>query len=277
MFRLMSMTFFGAYRGPAWDHGHHDPHGDHAHDGHGAWHGPHESPRAMTVPLMVLALGAAVAGFVGIPAALGGANRIEQFLEPSYVAHAPAAAAQAAEATSVGASEEAEAAVAGGEAHEGGHLTPAQEIGLMALSVMIAGAMIAFAFHAYVRRPEVSAALAARFPTAHRVLTNKYYVDELYDATIVRGTMAGARGSWLFDARVVDGTVNGTGWFTIFSSWLSGLFDTYVVDGLVNLWAWLASEGSFAFRRLQTGLIQNYALAMLLGVFAFMSLYLFVR
>ena len=147
----------------------------------------------------------------------------------------------------------------------------------MGLSVMIAGLMIAFAFHAYVRRPDVSDSLAARFGAAHRVLTNKYYVDELYDATVVRGTMAGARGSWAFDARVVDGTVNGTGWFTIFSAWVSGLFDKYVVDGLVNVWAWLASESSFGFRRLQTGLIQNYAVLMLLGVFAFLSLYLFVR
>ena len=48
--------------------------------------GPHESPRPMTVPLMALAVGAIVAGFVGIPAALGGGNQIEHFLEPSFVA-----------------------------------------------------------------------------------------------------------------------------------------------------------------------------------------------
>ena len=139
MFRLMSMTFFGAYRGPAWEHaapaavavaathgvkhpadphahgqaaqpdhevshgpadtghGHHaqavDDHGhaggaavdDHG-GGHGAWHGPHESPSAMTFPLMALALGAMVAGFVGVPAALWGNNAIEHFLEPSFTA-----------------------------------------------------------------------------------------------------------------------------------------------------------------------------------------------
>src|SRR5262249_5002156 len=134
MFRLMSMTFFGAYRGPAWEtsghgaahavaggaahrpdvrvaathgtthpadahaHGHaaepdhevsHGPsdtgHGhhaqavdDHAH-GHGPWHGPHESPSPMTFPLMALAVGALVAGFFGVPAALGGGNAIEHF------------------------------------------------------------------------------------------------------------------------------------------------------------------------------------------------------
>jgi NADH-quinone oxidoreductase subunit L len=128
MFRLMSMTFFGGYHGPAWEsaghgHGHSaavaaahgvkhpadphahgqahradhevshgpaEPHSDHGHaadddhgggHGHGPWHGPHESPKAMTYPLMALAVGAMVAGFVGIPAALGGGNAIEHFLE----------------------------------------------------------------------------------------------------------------------------------------------------------------------------------------------------
>ena len=113
MFRLMSMTFFGGYRGPAWEmashkaiataaahdavhpadafahgqaqkpahevtHGPADTHGHargHDHDddyghGHGPWHGPHESPTPMTFPLMALAVGAIVAGFVGVPAAI---------------------------------------------------------------------------------------------------------------------------------------------------------------------------------------------------------------
>src|SRR5206468_3259104 len=84
MFRLMAMTFFGGYRGRAWDgeKGHDD------HGGHGAWHGPHESPTPMTFPLMALAVGAIVAGFVGIPAAVGGGNAIEKFLEPSFTASA---------------------------------------------------------------------------------------------------------------------------------------------------------------------------------------------
>src|SRR5712671_5520780 len=98
MYRLMAMTFFGAYRGPAWESAHSAgaAHGHEAHDadphahgaqpghGHGAWHGPHESPSPMTLPLQVLAIGACVAGFVGIPAALGGGNAIEKFLEPSF-------------------------------------------------------------------------------------------------------------------------------------------------------------------------------------------------
>ena len=67
------------------------------------------------------------------------------------------------------------------------------------------------------------------------------------------------------------------GWFTVISSWFSGLTDRTVVDGLVNLVGWIVQESSLAFRRVQTGLVQNYALLMLFGIFAFVGVYLFVR
>ena len=258
MARLMFMTFWGEYRGPSWGgagHGgaEHEAHGEgHAH----AWHGPHESPRLMTGPLQLLAVGAVLAGFVGIPAALGGSNAIEHFLEPSFVAEASHG-------------EEGEHAVA--------HLSHAAELGLMALSVLLAMGAIALAYHLYVRRPEKSERLAADFAGAHRVLTNKYYVDELYDATAVKGTMSGARGLWTVDRNVVDGAVNGTGWLTRAFAWVSDVVDKYVVDGLVNLVASICAEGSYRFRRVQTGLIQNYAVATLFGVFAFVTLYIVVR
>ena len=102
-------------------------------------------------------------------------------------------------------------------------------------------------------------------------------MDELYGATAISGTFAAARRLWTFDRRVVDGAVNGTGWVTVISAWLSGLTDRTVVDGLVNLVGWIVRESSHAFRRLQTGLVQNYALLMLFGIFAFVSIYLFVR
>ena len=62
----------------------HDADAGHGHGGHGAWHGPHESPRSMTFALVVLAVGAVLAGFVGVPAVLGGSNQIEHFLHPSF-------------------------------------------------------------------------------------------------------------------------------------------------------------------------------------------------
>jgi len=263
MFRLIFMTFFGEYRGPSWGHDA-EGHGDHAADDHAAddhgahaWHGPHESPTLMTAPLMVLALGAVVAGYVGIPAALGGSNAIEHFLEPVYVAESAAHA------------EEGEHAVA--------HLSHAAELGLMAFSVLIAGLGIALAYHLYVRRPKRSEELAANWAGAHRVLTNKYYVDEAYNATVIKGTMSGARGLWAVDRIVVDGAVNGAGWLTRALAWVSHVLDKYIVDGLINLLAWICAEGSYVFRRGQTGLIQNYAVASLFGVFACATVYLVAR
>jgi len=281
MFRLMSMTFFGAYRGPAWehDHGHdahaaHDAHGHdaHGHDahghGHGAWHGPHESPRPMTIPLMALAVGAMVAGFVSIPPALGGGAVLEHFLEPSLTAVAHSAEAGAGAA----------AAVEGAEAvHEEPHMSHAGELGLMLFSVLIAACGIWAAYRLYVVKPESADQLKERYAGAHSLLYNKYYVDELYNATFIKGTMASSFGLWAFDRRVVDGAVNGTGWLTVFGSWVSSLFDRYVVDGAVNLVGRSSEETSFVFRRVQTGLIQNYALLILAGVCVFVSIYLLVR
>jgi NADH-quinone oxidoreductase subunit L len=285
MFRLMSMTFFGDYRGPGWEtsgHGLAEPHGQgptvdtqgghghgpaadaHGGHGHGAWHGPHESPKPMTVPLMALAVGAIVAGFVGIPAALGGGNAIEHFLEPSFTAehHVPGAAGETAQSE--------------GE-HETEHVSSATELGLMGFSVLIAVAGIMLARKFYISSPEISDRLATQWSGAHRTLSNKYYVDELYNATVISGTFASGRGLWAVDRRVVDGAVNGTGWITIISAWFSGLTDRTVVDGAVNLVGRICEEGSFWFRKLQTGLVQNYALLMLFGVFAFVSLYLLAR
>ncbi|HSC27012.1 MAG TPA: NADH-quinone oxidoreductase subunit L [Vicinamibacterales bacterium] len=252
MFRLMALTFLGDYRGPAWEHG----------AGH-AWHGPHESPGAMTWPLRILAVGAVVAGFVGIPAALGGGNAIEHFLEPSFaVSHAEPAAEGALD-------------VAGPTATDAaGHLPAWAERGLMLLSVLVAAAGILVARHFYVTRRDVPARLAQRWRGAHALLLNKYYVDELYDRTVVRGTTTSARGLWTFDRRVIDGGVDASGWLTQIAAWVSHMIDKYVVDGLVNLVGWTAAEGSYTLRRLQTGLVQNYALLMLAGVFVFLTIYL---
>ena len=127
------------------------------------------------------------------------------------------------------------------------------------------------------KQPQVSAQLAQRFKKIHRVLTNKYYVDEAYNLTVIRGTMASARNLWAVDRTVVDGAVNGTGAITKLTSWVSALTDKTIVDGAVNTVGRIIEESSHIFRRVQTGLIQNYALLMLFGVFTFVTVYLFVR
>jgi NADH-quinone oxidoreductase subunit L len=147
----------------------------------------------------------------------------------------------------------------------------------MVFSALVAVIGIWTAYRFYVRAPEIAENLRQRWAGAHNLLYNKYYVDELYNATFVEGTMASSFAMWMFDRRVVDGAVNGSGWLTVFASWVSGLIDKYVVDGAVNLVGRSAEESSFVFRRVQTGLIQNYALLMLFGVFAFVSIYLLVR
>jgi NADH-quinone oxidoreductase subunit L len=233
----------------------------------------------MTFPLMALAVGAVVAGFVGVPAALGGGNAIEHFLEPSFTAsHAAAGhgAPQAEHAASAAGGDHGEAA-AGDHGAEGAHPSRGVELALMAFSVVIAVTGIGLAWKFYVTSPEISERLAARWAGAHRTLSNKYYVDELYNATVVGGTMAGGRQLWSFDKKVVDGAVNGSSWVTVFSAWLSGLADRVVVDGVVNFVGWSTQESSYWFRRLQTGLVQNYALLMVLGVFVFISAYLILR
>ena len=147
----------------------------------------------------------------------------------------------------------------------------------MAFSVMIALIGILTAYRFYVQSPDTAERLKERYAGAHNLLYNKYFVDELYDATFIKGTMKSSFGLWTFDRRVVDGAVNGTGWLTVFASWVSSLIDRYVVDGAVNLVGRSSEESSFVFRRVQTGLVQNYALLMLAGVCAFVSIYLLVR
>jgi NADH-quinone oxidoreductase subunit L len=305
MYRLMSMTFFGGYRGPAWEtashkavatavahhvahpadafahgqaqkaahevthgpangHGGHDD--DHGH-GHGPWHGPHESPTPMTFPLMALAVGAVVAGFVGIPAAIGGGNAIEKFLEPSFTAEHVVAAGESARP----AVEEEHAA----QAEESVSVNVERGLMLFSLAIAICGILLARKF--YVTSPEISERLAEQLAGPHRVLSNKYYVDEVYNATVISGTFAAGTGLWAVDRNVVDGVVNGSGWLTIVSAWFSGLTDKSVVDGVVNLVGRICEAGSFWFRKLQTGLVQNYAMWMLVGIFAFVSIYLFMR
>jgi NADH-quinone oxidoreductase subunit L len=246
MFRLIALTFYGAYRGAAW--------AEADVQGGTPWHGPREGSRAMTIPLMALAVGAIVTGFIGIPRALGGTNAFERFLAPAIGAGiAPAGGP--------------------GSGAPGGGLS----LGLMFFSVLLvfAGMLVARTF--YLVHPEMPARIAARWHRTHALLRDGYYLDQLYAVTIVRGVHAAARGLFVFDSRVVDGAVNAAGWLAQIAAWCSHMFDKHVVDGIVGGVAWTAERGSFLVRRLQTGLIQTYALLMVLGVFAFISIYLLAR
>ena len=225
MFRQVFMTFFGETRAD-----------------HEVAHHIHESPRSMTVPLIILAAGSILVGFLGVPEFLGGSNRFEQWLEPVF-AHAGAAAHGAA------------------AAHEAAHAS--HDVGLewtlMLASVAIAATGFVLAYLLYYRKTLSADAIAAVGSGApYRVLLNKYYVDELYWAIFVRGTLLlSAICAW-FDATIVDGIVNGAARLTVTLSWLDGLFDNYVVDKLVNVLADRTYDLGARLRRVQTGNINAY-------------------
>jgi NADH-quinone oxidoreductase subunit L len=131
--------------------------------------------------------------------------------------------------------------------------------------VALAGLGLAYLmYYRQTLRPEAFASLAGGF--FYRLSYNKYYVDEIYQAIFVNGTLLLARIGALFDQYVVDGIVNGSASLTRFISWLNGLFDAYVIDGIVNavgnVTFWLGNR----FRRLQTGNINSYLYGILIAI-----------
>jgi NADH-quinone oxidoreductase subunit L len=224
MFRLVFMTFYGETRA------------DHHTQAH-----LHESPPSMTYPLIILALLAALAGALGVPHALGGANRIEEWFAPVF-GHGHAAIPEAAHGGSI-------------------------EYVLMLASVGIALAGILIARAMYLTKtltPETVSEVAGG--VAYRWIFNKYYVDELYGAVFVNGTLLLARLCAGFDTYVIDPIVNGSAYLTAFVSWLNGLFDAYVIDGIVNRIADTIIGLGSRFRQLQTGSINGYLYVVVVGV-----------
>jgi len=261
MFRLYYMTFEGAYRGSLPGSAEHGGAGHARPDAHGASHGhgaPHESPASMTVVLMILAVLAIVGGWVGLPfGALGmeGPNPFQHWLEPVLLP-------------------------IGGEHYHFPHASLALDWMLIASSIAVALFGIFLARRFYKIDPSWSRprALAARFALIHRVVENKYYVDELYGMTVIRATMLFSSFLAWFDMYVVDGLVNGVRHLTVFVfGHGSNLIDQFVVDGAVNGLAAGAGRGSRALRKLQSGLVQNYALVMGGGIVLMAAVFLFLK
>jgi NADH-quinone oxidoreductase subunit L len=232
MFRLVFLTFHGERRHDAPAAA--DAHG-HAHDDHGHGH-LHDAPPAMAIALIVLAIGSVAAGWIGIPHAIGGHNELATWLAPSF--SAPSVAGEA-------------AAEAGAEAEGAAEAdTVALELTLMGVSLTLAVAGIAFAYFVWVKRRRIADNMVREFPGLHRLLLNKYYVDELYDATIVQPIKAAStEGLWRwFDVRVIDGAVNGA---------------ASIVDGSAGV-----------LRRLQSGSVRAYAGSLFVGVVVILGYYL---
>jgi len=205
MFRLVFLTFFGQERI--------EPH---------AKEHLHESPRVMTVPLVMLAFFSIVAGYVGLPIVLGEkANLFNRFLEPVIP-----------------------------PGHEGAHLSLSAEWLLILASIAVALCGIYAAYVFYLKSPRTPHRIVARFPVLYRLLYNKYYVDEIYNAAFVKPLVRGSQAVYdNFDLRVIDGTIDGTAAATGFAGRVLSLF--------------------------QSGLVKDYALIVLLGVAVFLGYLLF--
>jgi NADH-quinone oxidoreductase subunit L len=214
-----------------------------------AGHHPHESPPNMAYPLVVLGFFSVIAGLVfGFPPDHGLYHR---FVAPMFeAAHEPAGTAA--------------------------HLSVSYEIGMAALSLAIALLGIGLAYQFYIKRPGLPSALADRMKGVYLLLLNKYWVDELYQAIFITFGKRVCAFLWGVDSRVVDGAVNGSSWVTVRLSLLSAWNDLKIVDGLVNAIADVIQGGSLSLRRLQTGVIQNYILAMALGILGMVVIYLFL-
>jgi NADH-quinone oxidoreductase subunit L len=182
-------------------------------------HHVHESPAVMTIPLIVLAVLTVVAGLaVGIPSSQGTA--FAHFLAPVLPL------------------EESE--------HSAG-----VAFSLLVLSAVVAIAGVALAWMVYGRTPVRAASIGVARNPLHKILIDKYYVDEIYDALFVKPIYQ-------------------------LSLWLARVFDPRVIDGLVNGVATTVASWSRGLRRVQTGFVMNYALGVLLGAVAVIA-YLMAR
>ena len=168
---------------------------------HGAH--PHEQPNVMTGPLCVLAVGAALAGYWNF------AGHFGHYLDPSLT-------------------------VLHGAKH--GH-----DYGVMAISGFLAIAGIAAAWLVYNRKPAIADSIERTFPRAHRVLNNKWYVDEIYDASIVRPLRGIGRLCWRFDDYGIDGII-------------------WIVTAIPQGVAWVLQQ------TFQRGALQGYALSGALAI-----------
>ena len=235
MWRLMFMTFYGASRADARTQAH-----------------VHESPKTMTVPLVALAAGSALAGWIGVPklwsAFPEGFRAFEHWLEPVF-----------------------EASVARAAAHGAAHHDTSIEWLLMGLSVAVAVAGILVARYLYLIRPGLPDSIRKSSGPLYDTLLNKWYVDELYDFLFVNGLAKGGGTAMArFDSVVVDGGVDGAGWLTRFTSRVSIWWDTWIIDGGIRFASFLVKVSSYPVRVLQTGYLQSYALVFVVGVAGFL-------
>ncbi len=214
MFRLLFLTFFGKPR--------FDEH--HAH--------VHESPLKMTIPLMILAFLSIFGGWVAAPKLAGGIDYFDRFLRPVFTRYAPAPAVP-------------EVASASG-------LSPGMQLlfAVMGIPVILAVIGLLLAWWFYIKNPDAPRKLARKLHGVYVLLLNKYFVDEIYGALIVRPLL------WL-STNVL--------WHVV---------DSGVIDGAVNGTAAVARESGGVTREMQSGNARSYASWVVAGAVGFTMLLL---
>lgn len=234
MFRLLFLAFFGFSRvSPELEH--------HI----------HESPKTMTVPLMILAALSIVGGWFALPTLWGAKSSFEEFLEPVVSGVIP-------ETISV----------------RFAHHTLLVEFLLMAISVSIASFGIWLAYNLYLKHPQLHYKVSGAWPRLHNLLIHKYYVDEIYDALFVNRIKDLSSALALFDARVIDGLgIDGAAWLARKLSRISMWWDKWVVDGLVNFTGKFTRSLSHPIRMFQTGIFSSYAVFILIGLAILLAYY----
>jgi len=257
MFRLVYLTFYSKPR-----------------MSHEVEHHIHESPASMTMPLIVLAVMSLFAGFLGWPHSLGGSDRFARFLDPVFARGEAQVMVEEGKASQLAAGE-----------NEEEHTSPTEYV-LMGLSIGAAILGWYMAGRAYREADKgYTEPIAAAAPPLYNTLLNKYYVDEGYDyvftgrrklGKVRLGAMGlGEASSW-FDANVVDGAVNMTGWLTRAIASFSAWWDKWIIDGVgVNGPAMLARMLSYPARLFEWGLVQWYALVMTAGLVGFVFYYVY--
>jgi NADH-quinone oxidoreductase subunit L len=234
MFRLLFLVFFGLSRvSPE------------------AEHHIHESPKTMTVPLMILALFSIIGGWFALPSLWGEESSFEKFLEPVLRGVIPETAAI-----------------------KFAHHTLLTEWLLIAASVGSAFLGLWLAYTLYNKHPHLHAKVASSFPRLHRLLVHKYYVDEIYDALFVNRIKDLSTALAWVDAHIIDGLgIDGAAWLTRLFSRISIWWDRWIVDGIVNLVGRLTEGLSIPIRMFQTGVFSSYAVWILVGVVILLGYY----
>ncbi len=142
---------------------------------------------------------------------------------------------------------------------------------ILSLIMALSGIVFAFLFYQY-KKLDVDK-LKEKFKPLYNLSFNKWYFDEIYQASFVAGTIGISRLLAWFDNKVVDGIVNGSATVTKWFSNFSGTFDNVIVDGIVNFVAYLSGILGLFFRKFQTGKVQTYIVLVIFSIVILLFLF----